>query len=159
MEYMFEVGFLGTRAPLFMDIIVVIVGALPFLITFTIWLAMNGMYRLHRFAQTVLFLVTIVTLVYFKYGMYMAGGFEFYIKNSSIDSTLAFYFLIFHIIIASITLIMWFALIKFASEDNKRRALPGLYSDSHKKSGKRLAFAIFLTSITGVCVYWMLFIA
>ncbi|NEW59683.1 DUF420 domain-containing protein, partial [Sulfurovum sp. bin170] len=39
MEYMFEAGFLGTRAPLFMDIIVIIVGLLPFLIAFTIWTA------------------------------------------------------------------------------------------------------------------------
>ena len=159
MEYMFEAGFLGTRAPIFMDIIVIIVGLLPFLIAFTIWFAINKMYGLHRFFQTILFVVTIVALVYFKYGMYMAGGFDVYIKGSSIDSTIAFYFLVFHIVIASITLIMWFATMKFASGDNRRKALPGLYSNSHKKSGKRLAFAILLTSITGVIVYWMLFIA
>ena len=159
MEYMFEAGFLGTRAPMFMDIIVIIIGLLPFLIAFSIWFAVNKMYGLHRFLQTVLFLVTIVILVYFKYGMYMAGGFDFYMRGSSIDSTIAFYFLIFHVVVATITLIMWFAMMKFASADSKRRALPGLYSDAHKKSGKRSAFAISLTSITGVIVYWILFIA
>jgi putative membrane protein len=159
MDYMFEAGFLGTRAPLFMDIIVIIVGLLPFLIAFSIWFAVKGMYRVHRLLQTVLFIVTIVTLVYFKYGMNIAGGFDFYMKGSSIDSTIAFYFLIFHIVIATITLIMWFATMRFASGDKRRKALPGLYSKDHKKSGKRLGFAIFLTSLTGIGVYCMLFIA
>jgi uncharacterized membrane protein YozB (DUF420 family) len=142
-----------------MDIIVIIVGLLPFLIVLTIWFAKNKMYKWHRFLQTVLFLVTIIALIYFKYGMYTAGGFEFYMKGSSIDLTMAFYFLVFHVIIASITLILWFITMKFASADKKRRALPGLYSRDHKKSGKRLAFAISLTSITGIGVYYILFIA
>ena len=159
MEYMFEAGFLGSRAPMFMDIIVIVVGLLPFLVTFSIWLAINKMYKLHHFSQIILLSVTGITLVYFKYGMNVAGGFDFYMKESSLDLTMAFYFLVFHIIIASITLIMWFATIKFASADRKRKALPGLYSDNHKKSGRRLAFAISLTSITGVAVYWMLFIS
>ncbi|SFV61154.1 hypothetical protein MNB_SV-12-56 [hydrothermal vent metagenome] len=159
MEYMFEAGFLGTRAPLFMDIIVIIVGLLPFLIAFTIWTAINGRYTLHRFLQIVLFLATIISLVYFKYGMYISGGFDFYIKDSPIDATIAFYFLVFHIAIATITLIMWFAMIKFASADRRRKALPGLYSHAHRKFGQRLAFGIFLTSLTGVIVYLMLFVA
>ena len=159
MEHMFEIGFLGTRAPMFMDIIVIIVALLPFLISLNIWFAVKKMFEVHRILQTILFLITIVVLVYFEYGMQSAGGFEFYIKESSIDATLAFYFLIFHIIIAFIMLIMWFSLLKFAGADHKRRALPGMYSREHKKSGKRLAFAILLTSITGIIVYWILFIA
>jgi len=159
MEYMFEAGFLGTRAPLFMDIFVIIVGLLPFLIVLTIWFAVKNMYGLHRLFQTLLFSITIIALIYFKYGIYIAGGFEFYIKGSSIDPAMASYFLIFHIIVASITLIMWFATMKFASGDKKRRALPGLYSNDHKKSGKRLAVGIALTSITSIGVYYMLFIA
>jgi len=158
MEYMFSIGFLGTRAPLFMDLIVIIVGLLPFLIAFNIWFATNMMYKLHRFLNILLFWITITALVYFEYGMSVTGGFNFYIKDSSMDSTIAFYFLIFHVIVATITLVMWFFILRFANADHKRRALPGLYSREHKKSGKRLSFAIFLTSITGIGVYWMLFV-
>jgi putative membrane protein len=159
MEHMFEIGFLGTRAPLFMDIIVIIVALLPFLISLNIWLAVKKRFNLHRILQIVLFLITLVVLVYFEYGMQSTGGFEFYIKESSIDSNLAFIFLIFHIIIAFVMLIMWFSLLKFAGADNKRRALPGMYSRDHKASGRRVAFMILLTSITGIIVYWILFIA
>lgn len=159
MEYMFQAGFLGTRAPFFMDIIVIIVALLPFLIAFTVWFAVNGMFKLHRFLQTVLFLITVIVLVYFEYGMHLAGGFEHYIKDSSINPSMAFYFLVLHIIIASITMIIWFFTIRFASGDSKRRALPGLYSGSHKQSGRRVSIAILLTSLTGLGVYWMLFMA
>ena len=159
MEYMFQAGFLGTRAPFFMDIIAIIVALLPFLIAFAVWFAVKRMYKLHRFLQTVLFFITVVVLVYFEYAMQLAGGFEHYIKDSSLNPNMAFYFLVLHIIIASITMIIWFFTIRFASGDHKRRALPGLYSDSHKQSGKKVSWAIFLTSITSLGVYWMLFMA
>ncbi len=159
MEYMFQTGFLGTRAPLFMDEFLMVVALLPFFIGLSIWFAIHKYYGLHRFFQTFLFLTTLIILVYFEYGIHIGGGFSHYMKDSSIDADLAFYFLIFHIIIASITLIMWSFIMKFAIEDRKRRALPGLYSISHRKSGKRVAFMILLTSLTAIGLYWILFIA
>ncbi|NOZ90877.1 MAG: DUF420 domain-containing protein [Epsilonproteobacteria bacterium] len=159
MEYMFQTGFLGTRAPLFMDEFLIIIVLLPFLIGLSIWFATREHYKLHRFFQTFLFIITLVILVYFEYGIHVGGGFSHYMKDSSIDENLAFYFLIFHIIIATITLIMWSFIIKFAIEDRRRRALPGLYSNSHKKSGKRVAFMILLTSLSAISLYWILFIA
>ena len=159
MEYMFQAGFLGTRAPLFMDEFVVVVALLPFLIGLSIWLVIRGYYKLHRFFQTTLFLITLVVLIYFEYGIHIGGGFSYYMKDSSINPDLARYFLIFHIIVATITLIIWSFTMRFAIGDRKRRALPGLYSSSHKKTGRRLAFLILLTSLTAIGIYWILFIA
>jgi len=159
MEYMFQAGFLGTRAPLFMDEFIVVVALLPFLIGVSIWFAIKEHYKLHRFLQTLLFIITLAVLVYFEYGVSIGGGFSHYIKDSSINPDFAYKFLIFHIIIATITLIMWIFIINFATGDRRRRALPGLYSNAHKKSGRRVAFMILLTSITGIGVYWILFIA
>ncbi len=158
MEYMFEAGFLGTRAPLFMDEVMIIVALLPFLIGLGIWLAILGHHKLHYRFQTILFMVTVVVLGYFEYGTKVGGGFKEYIKDSSIEATLALSFLIFHIIIASITIIMWAWTLKVSFADRKRKALPGVYSSSHKKSGRVVAFLILLTSVTGVGVYWILFI-
>jgi len=158
MEYMFQVGFLGTRAPFFMDIVVIIVGLLPFLIGLGICFARLGYHKLHHLFQTILFVVTIVVLIYFEYGIKLGGGFKEYMKESSIEPTFALSFLIFHIIIATITMIIWGRTLKIAFADRKRRALPGLYSNGHRKSGRIVAFFILLTSITGVGVYWMLFI-
>jgi putative membrane protein len=159
MEYMFQAGFLGTRAPLFMDEFIVVVALLPFLIGASIWFAIKESYKLHRIMQTLLFVITLGILIYFEYGIQVGGGFSHYIKDSSINPDFAYKFLIFHIIIASITLVMWAFIVHFATADRKRRALPGLYSNAHKKSGRRVAFMILLTSLTGIGVYWMLFIA
>jgi putative membrane protein len=158
MEYMIQAGFLGTRAPFFMDSVVIIVALLPFLIALGIWFARLKYHKLHYFFQTILFIVTVVVLIYFEYGIKLGGGFYEYMKESSIDLSFALSFLIFHIIIATITMIMWGRTIKIAFEDRKRRALPGLYSKFHRKSGRLVAFFIFLTSITGVGVYIILFI-
>jgi len=158
MEYMFQSGFLGTRAPFFMDSVVIIVALLPFLIALSIWFAKLKYHKLHYFFQTTLFIVTIVILIYFEYGIKLGGGFMEYMKKSSIDLSFGLTFLIFHIIIATITIIIWARTIKIAFEDRKRRTLPGLYSKFHRKSGKLVAFFIFLTSITGVGVYIILFI-
>ena len=54
MDYIFQTGFLGTRAPLFMDIVSVIVAALPFLIYGAISLAKKGNYSAHESVQKLL---------------------------------------------------------------------------------------------------------
>jgi len=159
MEYMFQAGFLGTRAPLFMDEFILVVALLPFLIGASIWLAIKEFHKWHRILQTSLFIITLGALIYFEYGIQVGGGFSHYIKESSINPEFASNFLIFHIVIASITIVMWALIVHFATADRKRRALPGLYSNAHKKSGRRVAVMILLTSITGIIVYWMLFIA
>jgi len=158
MEYMIKAGFLGTRAPFFMDIVVIIVALLPFLIGLGVWFARLKYHKLHYFFQTILFVVTILVLIYFEYGIKLGGGFHEYMKESSIDLNFALSFLIFHIIIATITIIIWGRIITIAFADRKRRTLPGLYSKLHKKLGRFVAFFILLTSITGVGVYWILFV-
>jgi len=158
-EYMFDVGFLGTRAPYFMDIVVVIVALLPLLIGASIWLAIKAEYRLHHITQSVLFAVTAIILIYFEFGIHRAGGFEYYMKESSFNLTVGFYLLIVHIIIATITMILWMSTLYFAKADRKRKALPGLYTSSHKKAGQRVALGIVLTSFSGVGIYWILFMA
>ncbi|MCK4442821.1 MAG: DUF420 domain-containing protein [Sulfurovaceae bacterium] len=158
MEYMFEVGFLGNRAPLFMDEVMLIVALLPILIGLGILLARLGYHKLHYCFQTILLIVTIIVLVYFEYGIKVGGGFIEYMKNSSIDLFFALSFLIYHIIIASITVILWVWLLKVSFEDRKRKALPGLYSSSHKKLALLVTFFVLLTSLTGIGIYWILFI-
>ena len=51
MEYMFQPGFLGTRAPFFMDFVTIIVTLLPLLVGFAILLAKKKMFKLHIASQ------------------------------------------------------------------------------------------------------------
>ncbi|MBD3790845.1 MAG: DUF420 domain-containing protein [Campylobacterales bacterium] len=155
---MFEAGFLGTRAPLFMDIVTVIVALLPFLILGAISLARRRLYGLHASVQATLFVVSVVVVAYFEYGVRSVGGFDAFMQESSTPQGYAFWVLIFHIAIAVSTLGLWINTLIRAKRDRRLNVLPGMYSQSHKKSGIRTFTGILLTSITGLWVYYLLFV-
>ena len=59
MDYMFSSGFLGTRAPFFMDVVMIIVALLPFLVAVAIGFARKYRYELHSITQTIIFIFSI----------------------------------------------------------------------------------------------------
>ena len=158
MDYMFQSGFLGTRAPFFMDFVMIMVALLPLLVAFAISLAKKENYNAHAFVQTTIFVVAVIVVGYFEYGVRVGGGFDGFIKGSSVSHDYAFYVLIFHIIVATIGFGIWAHTLITARKDSNKKTLPGLYSSSHKKAGKRAFFWIVFTSMTGLWVYILLFI-
>lgn len=158
MTYISEIGFLGTKALFYTDIVLVYMLILPFLIFFSIWLAMERKYILHKVTQVLLFFITLGMLLLFYYEMYLLKVFDDLLIIGNSESTQSFYFLLLHLLISFITVILWKSTILFASADKKRRALPGLYSRTHKTAGKRVAFGIFLVSVTVGILYWMLYV-
>ena len=157
MEYMFQQGFLGTRAPFFMDFVVLIVALLPLLLLIAISFAKKSYYRLHAFTQTFLFTISVVVVGYFEYGVRIGGGYKGFLEGSSVSHHYALYVLIFHIIVATISFIFWGYTLLVARKDSKNHTLPGLYSTSHKKTGIRAFIGVTLTSLTGIWVYILLF--
>jgi len=150
MNYMFESGFLGTRAPFFMDFVTIIVALLPLLVAGAIGLAMAKKYKFHAFAQIFIFVFSVIVLVYFESGVRIGGGFNAFMDGSSVSHNYALFVLIFHIIIAVLTLIIWFTtLIRV-----KKFLALGL----HKMLGRISFIGIVLTSVTGIWVYFILFI-
>jgi len=145
-EYLFDIGFLGTRAPYYMDGIVVYLLSLPILMTFSILLVGYKKYGLHRFMQTLLFLLTLSVLLVFNYGIYTIGEKEL------------FYLLIIELFFSILMLIMWLSVLLFAGADRRRRGLPGLYTSSHRKSGKRLFLIMLLMVFINSYLYWILYI-
>ena len=147
---MFEIGFLGTRAPLFMDVVTLIVALLPFLISINISFAKAKKYKLHAFAQRLVFVVTIIVLVYFETGVRIGGGFNAFMDGSGVSHNYAFFVLLFHIAIATITTILWFIAIF--------RVNKFLETGVHKLFGRIVFVGIVLTSLTGIWVYLILFV-
>jgi len=158
MDYMFQPGFLGTRAPFFMDFVMIMVALLPLLVLVAISFAKNRNYHLHRVSQTIIFVIALIVVGYFEYGVRMGGGYEGFVKGSSVSHHYAFYVLIFHIIVAIIGFIIWTHTLVTAQKDSKKKALPGIYSKAHKKAGKRAFMWILFTAITGIWVYILLFV-
>ncbi|MEA3227540.1 MAG: DUF420 domain-containing protein [Campylobacterota bacterium] len=150
MNYMFETGFLGTRAPFFMDFVTLIVALLPFLVAGAIYLARIKKYRVHSYAQILIFAISVIVLIYFEIGVRVGGGFNAFMDGSSISYNYAFFVLILHILIAVTTLILWFiTLIRV------KKFLP---SGGHKLLGKITFVGITFTSLSGIWVYFLLFV-
>jgi len=157
MDYMFQSGFLGTRAPFFMDFVMIMVALLPLLVAFAISLAKKKNYRAHALFQQTIFIIAVIVVGYFEYGVRAGGGFSGFVKGSSVSHNYAFYVLIFHIIIATIGFGIWAHTLLSARKDSQNRTLPGLYSSSHSKAGRRAFMWIVATAITGIWVYILLF--
>ncbi len=150
MNYMFEAGFLGTRAPFFMDFVTIIVALLPMLIAVAISFARKKQYKLHAYSQIFIFAFAVIVLVYFETGVRVGGDFNAFMQESSISHNYAFFVLILHIIIATLTLIIWFTTLIKA----KRFLAKGIH-----KIVARLSFiGIVLTSLSGIWVYLILFV-
>ena len=159
MNYMFEAGFLGTRAPFFMDFVTLIVALLPLLVGIAISFARKQKYELHSIVQTLIFVISVIVVGYFEYGVRLGGGYEAFVQNTHVSHDYLFVILMIHIVISVITLGIWASTIFHARKDSKRGGiLPGSHSLSHKKAGIRAFIGIVLTSLTGIWVYLLLFV-
>lgn len=158
MNYMFTAGFLGTKAPFFMDFVTMIVSLLPFLILVTIWLVRRGYYRLHRILQFILFTISVIVVGWFEYGVRVGGGFSSFVEGNSLPRYVLIGVLVFHIIIATVAFLWWAKTIYVANKHYLNKDLPGIHSIKHISDGKRATVGIFLTSLTGIWVYLLLFL-
>jgi putative membrane protein len=158
MDYMFQPGFLGTKAPFFMDFVTLIVAFLPLLVGIAISFAKNRKYNLHAVSQTVIFVISVLVVGYFEYGVRLGGGYEAFVKNTHVSHDYLFVVLMIHIIISVLTLGIWISTLLRARSDSSQGGLPGNYSAAHKKAGIRTFVGIVLTSLTGIWVYLLLFV-
>ncbi|MDY0116021.1 MAG: DUF420 domain-containing protein [Sulfurimonadaceae bacterium] len=152
---MFEQGFLGTGAPLYLDIVTIYFAILPFLLFGGIAFAINRNHEMHYKMQLSTFLLTLVMVVIFELGMRMSGGFGKYMEDVNINETFMFGFLIFHILIALISVVLWTILIYSAVKEYKLQHEPIV--KSHKKLGMIVYAGMSMTSFTGILIYYFLF--
>ena len=150
LDYMFHAGFFGTRSPFFMDIVTLIVALLPLLVAGAISLARNKKYKAHSYVQITIFAFSVIVVSYFEYGVRLSGGFNEFMQGSSVTYTYALVVLIFHIAISVITLIIWAGTIF--------RAKKMIESKQHRKAGLITFAGVVATSLTGIWVYFLMFV-
>jgi len=153
---MFATGFLGTQAPLYMDVITLYFALLPFMLGVGIFYAIKGNQDLHYKIQLGTFILTLLVVVIFEVGVRLSGGFSEFMQDSNANHFWMVIFLIIHIFIAIVSVIVWSALIYGAVKHYKldHEYLP-VY---HKKIGKLVFLGLSATSIMGVMIYFFLFI-
>lgn len=150
LEYMFHPGFFGTRAPFFMDLVTLIVALLPLLVAIAISFARHKNYKAHAYTQIFIFTFSVIVLFYFEYGVRIVGGFDAFMKESSVHYTYAFVVLIMHIFISIITLVFWATTIFRAKKQLKNK--------THKKVGLYTFVGVTATSLSAIWVYLLMFI-
>lgn len=149
-DCMFQSGFLGTRAPLFMDFAVLTVVLLPLLMLFAVRLAKRRSYKLHAFFQIFIFVFTVVVLVCFETGIRISGGFDAFMKDSTVSYSYALVVLVSHIIVSVLTLMFW---VKNLFMSKKL-----LYYRKHKQIGIITFTGIIFTSLSAIWVYFLIFV-
>jgi len=150
LDYMFDPGFFGTRAPFFMDFVTLIVAILPLLVAGAILFARHKHYKIHTFLQIIILAVSVIVLLYFEFGVREIGGFNYFMEDSSVGYGYAFAVLVFHIAVSVITLIIWAKTIFMARKQ--------IAAHKHKRAGIITFFAVVATSLTGIWVYILMFV-
>jgi len=158
MDYMFKAGFLGTKAPFFMDAVTLIVALLPLLVYAAIVLAKKKKYKLHALAQNIIFFFSVVVIAYFELGVRIGGGFNAFIQNSDLSYSYITVVLGVHILIATLTLFYWILTIMRANYQMSKRFIPGVKSREHKITAIKTFLGIIFTSFSGIWVYLLLFV-
>lgn len=158
MQYMFAPGFLGTKAPVFMDVVTLIVALLPLLIYTSILLARNGRFAMHAASQVIIYIASVIVVLYFEYGVRMEGGFNYFMQSSEANYTFSLFVLVLHVTIAVVTFVYWSMTIFRGANWYQAKQLPGRYSDTHRLMALKSFVGIVLTSFSGIWVYILLFI-
>ena len=158
MDYMFQPGFLGTQAPFFMDFVMLVVALLPLLIGLGIVLAWRGVYGVHRVYQWLVFVVSVIVVGWFEYGVRVRGGFGDIVQSSTLPKYLITGVLIFHIAVSILTIIAWVRTLIAAERAYEIRNLPGGHTLPHRRQGWQTAIGVFLTSLSGIWIYLLLFV-
>ncbi len=151
---MFESGFFGTNAPMYMDIITLYFTMLPFLMGSAIYMAIKRRYKLHKMMNLSIYIVTLLVVVLFEVGVRFSGGFEVFMKHSNADYTYMIIFLLVHIIVAIISVVLYSIIIYNAVRDMNKES----EYISHKRLGVIVYIGMSITSIMGALIYYYLFV-
>ncbi len=158
MDYMFAEGFLGTRAPYFMDFVTLIVAVLPIIVYMSILFAKKKLYKIHALTQNIIFVFSVIVVGYFEYGVRVGGGFDAFMRESEVSATYATIILAVHILIAFFTLVYWSVTVAKANYQFSKGLIPGRKSNEHKLLAIKTFLGIVFTSFSGIWVYLLLFV-
>lgn len=155
---MFETGFLGTRAPLILDIIAIALAFVLVLQGFSIYSVRKQRYRIHRATQLTVGITMGLLIVAFELQMRIYGWRHLAEDSPFFDSFL-YPSLLLHLIFAIPTFILWVLVIFGARKNFAVPPKPSKYSRIHKRLGRFTVFATIGTIFSGWLFYWIAFAA
>ncbi|MEM7166360.1 MAG: DUF420 domain-containing protein [Planctomycetota bacterium] len=152
-------GFLGTRASLAMDLVVVaLVPAVVVLFYSLYQVRRHQRYELHKKLQIGLALVLLAAVTIFEVDVRINGWVERARPSPYYDSHL-YPLLYIHLVFAILTPILWGLVIFRALRNFPKPPTPGAHSATHSRLGWIAALFFVMTTITGWTWYYVAFAA
>lgn len=144
------------KAPLFMTLVTIYFLLLPVLLYIAIRYARKKEFVKHKNLQISIFVISLIVVFIFEWGVRSSGGFAEFSKNSIVPYTFLSKFLIIHVFIAAITLFGWIYLViksYFAFKNDKT-----FFEKKHKVLGVAVFLGLCISSLMGFATYIFLFV-
>jgi hypothetical protein len=157
---MFPPGFLGTRADILIDIVMLsFVVILPVLILSWRY-ARHRRYALHRRVQLTLGFTLAVVVAIFEYDLAVSGGIFELTKGSDYEGTAILNASVYvHTAFAVLSAIIWVALIAFSLFRFDNPPVPNAFSRRHRFWGRAGMLTMILSGLTAPPLYYFGFVA
>jgi putative membrane protein len=152
-------GFLRTRASLGMDVVLVALLALLPILAWSIRLARQGRYLLHKRLQLFIVTALLLAILVFEVDIRLLSDWRTRAEDSPFWPGGVLAALGIHLIFAITTFVLlvwvvWEALARFPAPP-----VPGPHSRRHRLMARLAALDLLLTAVTGVGFYWLAFVS
>ncbi len=157
-------GFLGTRASLMLDVVVVAMAIVLPLLGYSVWLVKyRRRFVLHKRIQLILGGLLAVAVTLFELEMRL-HGWEARAKASPFFGTssepgLVYPVLYVHLVFSVSTAILWIVVTVRALRNFPSPPTPGRHSDAHVRWGRLAVWDMVATVLTGWIFYYLAFVA
>lgn len=152
-------GFLGTRASLGMDVVLVgLLALLPVLVA-SIALVRRGHYRAHRRLQLVIAGLLLAAILVFEIDIRLVSDWRLRAAASPWWPRGVLTALGIHLVFAVSTFGLWVWVVSEAVRRFPSPPVPGPHSARHRWSARLAAADLACTAVTGIVFYWLAFVA
>jgi hypothetical protein len=152
---MLPAGFLGTRADILMDIVLLsFIVILPAL-CWSWWQVRSRQYTTHKRTQLTLAAILFVAVALFEADLKLSGGiFELTAESRYAGTTLLNSWIYGHTVVAILTSLIWVVLIILSLKRFPVPAAPGAFSKTHRFWGRAGMITMILTGLSAFPLYY-----
>jgi hypothetical protein len=153
-------GFLGTRATLMLDVLVVAMLAVVLILGWSVYqVRIRRRYQLHKQTQLTLTAVLLVTVVMFEIDIRLHGWTGRAAGQVGGEPSSAVWIALYvHLFFAVTTVVLWPVVIFIALRNFPDPPKPALHSRIHVPLARLAALDMVLTALTGWVFYWVAFV-
>lgn len=153
-------GFLGTRAPLIIDILCIAMLAVVAVLAWSVFqVKYRRRYVVHKWTQVALGAILLVVVILFEIDIRLHGWEGRAAGHIGGEPAAAVWWALYvHLVFAIAAIILWPTTIVLALRNFSNPPHPGLHSRVHIPLARLAAADMVLTAVTGWIFYWLAFV-